>query len=271
MGSLSSVRQYRSWVVLGTLLPACWALLLLAWPRPLAAQGANGISQPAADDVISGIVIIEGTATDPHFLRYELAFYQEFNSGAGWIVFAEGERPVSNGTLAIWDTTVGRTTNAPVFPDGAYQLRLRVVRTDYNYTEYFVRGLLISNSEPTPTPTVTETVTAVPTLLVTPFVVTPVPALLPTLTPFPTPTRPAAPVDDHGDDSGGGRPVSEPEAAPRQGVLGQLASLELERVSRAFWQGATLAFYLFIILFLYIPVRGLLRRLRRLAWRVWQR
>ena len=46
-----------------------------------------------------------------------------------------------NGPLAIWDTTVGREINAPVWPDGRYRLRLRVVRTDYNYDEYFVTDL----------------------------------------------------------------------------------------------------------------------------------
>ena len=71
------------------------------------------------------------------------------------MVFAEGDRPVVNGSLAIWDTTVGYPSN-PVFPDGVYHLRLRVVRQDYNYDEYFVNNLVVSNAM-TPTPTETAT------------------------------------------------------------------------------------------------------------------
>jgi hypothetical protein len=243
-------------------------LLWLAWPRPLQAQDTNGIRQPASGDTIAEVVIIEGTATDPNFLRYELAFLQEANSGAGWIVFAEGDRPVLNGTLAIWDTTVGRNAGVPAFPDGTYQLRLRVVRTDYNYNEYFVRSLLLTNDQPTPTPTITETVTAVTaTPRQTPAAefVAPTPALLPSLTPFPTPTRPPVP-QDRGAIAAGRTDATDTgeqaEAAP--GLQGRLAALETSSLGRAFWQGAMLTFYLFVALFLYLPLRALLRRGRRL-------
>jgi hypothetical protein len=250
-------------------------LVMLAWSRPLQAQSGNGITQPDGSDTIAGVVVVEGTATDADFLRYELAFLQEANSGAGWIVFAEGDRPVVNGTLAIWDTTVGRTANVPVFPDGVYQLRLRVVRGDYNYTEYFVRGLLLTNDQPTATPTITETVTAVaptPLLTAAPQIVAPTPALLPSLTPFATPTRPPTPPGNERAVSGGINATAngeESEMAP--GLLGRLASLETSSVGRAFWQGATATFYLFVALFLYLPLRALIRRGRRLLLKLWYR
>src|SRR5690606_38746586 len=84
---------------------AIWLLvtLLFGWVALAAAQAPNGISSPPEGETVSGIVLVEGTATDPAFLRYELAF----NRGADWIVFAEGTRPVQQGTLAVWDTTVG--------------------------------------------------------------------------------------------------------------------------------------------------------------------
>ena len=42
-------------------------------------------------------------------------------------------------------------------PDGAYQLRLRVVLRDGNYHEYFVRNVSVSNTVPIATPTREET------------------------------------------------------------------------------------------------------------------
>lgn len=152
---------------------------------------AAGFTNPPPSSTINGVVLIQGTATDPNFLRYEIAFLREDNPGAGWIVFGEGNQPVINGTLAVWDTTVGQSVNAPVFPDGRYQLRMRVVRQDSNYDEFFVGGLVIANNStpaepPTEIPTIalpTETVQAAPTAT---------PVQLPGETPI-APTDPANP------------------------------------------------------------------------------
>lgn len=113
----------------------------------------SGISDPAPGQVVSGVVIVNGTATSIDFLRYELAFFNDANPGNGWIVFADGDQPVQDGTLAVWDTTVGQNVNAPIFPDGSYQLRLRVVRTDFNYDEFFVGNLVIENGTSAELPT----------------------------------------------------------------------------------------------------------------------
>ncbi len=231
-------------------------MLILTRPQTLLAQ-SNGVTAPAPGDTLSGVVIVTGTATHPQFLRYELAFLRQNAADANWIVFAEGSQPVVEGTLAIWDTTVGRDANAPVFPDGVYQLRLRVVRQDYNYDEYFVSGLTISNSGPTPTPTPDEdapTRGATPEPLTT--VETPIPAILPSLTPFPTPTRPATP------ESGAG--IVTPTAESNEGgVFGQIASVDTSSFGSAFWMGVRLAAYAFAALGLYI----FLRFLFRLGWR----
>jgi hypothetical protein len=233
--------------------------------RPAAGQLNNGISEPASGETISDIVIVRGTATDPNFLRYELAFFQDFNPGAGWIVFAEGSQPVLDNTLAVWDTTVGRNVNAPVFPDGRYQLRLRVVRTDFNYNEYFTRDLLISNDTPTPTPTITATleITITPTLLpdVTPDA--PVLGPLPTLTPFPTPSPPAPPLQE-----AVGREERQPGVDPDQprGLLPRLMTIDTEQFGRAFWSGVRLTFNLFAALGVYL----LLRTLWRSRFKLWQ-
>jgi hypothetical protein len=229
---------------------------MLSRPQSLLAQ-SNGITAPAPGDTLSGVVIVEGTATHPQFLRFELAFLRQNASDANWIVFAEGSQSVVEGTLAIWDTTVGRDANAPVFPDGVYQLRLRVVRQDYNYDEYFVSGLTISNSGPTPTPTPDENApTREATLAPLTTIETPIPAILPSLTPFPTPTRPATP--------GSGTGIVTPTAESNEGgVFGQIANVDTSGFGSAFWMGVRLAAYAFGALGLYI----FLRFLFRLGWR----
>ena len=103
--------------------------LSLAIAHGVAAQTGNGIYEPADGDTVSGIVAVRGTAVHPQFLRYELAFLQISSPGSDWIVFAQGDQPVQDDTLALWDTTVGQPAS-PVFPDGKYRLRLRVVRED---------------------------------------------------------------------------------------------------------------------------------------------
>lgn len=229
----------------------------------------SGITQPASGDTVSGVVIVQGTAVHPDYLRYELAFLQESNSEAGWIVFAEGDQQVINGTLAVWDTTVGRDIGAPVFPDGRYQLRLRVVKSDYNYDEYFVTNLTVATAPPTPTPT--ATVTAVPaegaTVIAPSGTVTfQQPTALPSLTPFPTPT-PARVV-------AGGIEASGPQSPPEEtgpdadsgGLLAALAAIETGRFRRAFWLGALISGAIFVAVGLYLLLRAAGRRLWRLLW-----
>lgn len=213
--------RLRSLQLTGFLLALVFAA---RWVGNAAAQTVPGITAPSGGQRVSGVVLVQGTAVDANFLRYELAFLREENAAAGWIVFADGNQPVTNSTLAVWDTTVGRNANAPVFPDGRYRLRLRIVRTDYNYDEYYVTDLVVANdvavplpppsatpqpAPPTPvapaasvtvappTPDATPTDVPTPTPLATRDVPTPIPTLaqpptevvpevLPTLTPFPT-------------------------------------------------------------------------------------
>lgn len=233
------------------------------------AQIVNGIYEPEAGAVISGIVIVSGTADDPNFLRYELAFRRSFLSGSDWIVFAQGDQPVIDETLAIWDTTVGGV-NSPVFPDGNYQLRLRVVRTDYNYDEFFVRDLIIANLSQTPTATATLTGT-LPTTLESPVQSTSiaatlnaVPNILPTLTPFPTPSLEPGPAEvSTGADQG------EISTAESPGLLEQLRSIRIERFGRAFWIGVVAVAIAFGAMSFYLLFRAFIRwgrrRLRNLS------
>lgn len=240
-------------------------ILLLGLFLPLR-QGENGFTSPAPGDTISGTVTVTGTAVHPEYLRYELAFRQLDVPGADWIVFAEGDQPVVNGTLAVWDTTVGRAIGAPVFPDGRYQLRLRVVKTDYNYDEFFLTELVIQNDGPTPPPTPDEAalaLTATAVLNDTAAVdsdsafqpATP----LPSLTPFPTLTPQPTPL--------GNLPAETavPEA-PTGGLLGRLGNASWDRVGSGFMLGVMGTAVLFGFGILYLLLRAVGRRLWRTYW-----
>lgn len=237
-------------------------------PTAVAAQTSSGIAEPAAGDTISGVVAVRGTAVHPNYLRYELAFLQQDKPGADWIVFAEGTQPVTDGLLAIWDTTVGQAIGAPVFPDGRYQLRLRVVKNDFNYDEFFVADLIIQNEGPTPTPTPDETaVASTATAAAIPVQSTDStdgsfqqPTPLPSLTPFPTPTPPPTVV--------GATPAAAQSGseADEGGLLGQLEAAQTDQVGDAFWLGIRLTAGLFIAAGGYLLLRWLIRRLWRFYW-----
>lgn len=260
--SAARIRQRNLWVLPVTLLLGC-AIVLCGLPA--LAQAPNGITSPASGDVVSGIVIIRGSATDSSFLRYEIAF----RLGNDWVVMADGDTPVIDGTLAIWDTTVG-SEQARIFPDGIYELRLRVVRQDYNYDEYFVSNVRVANegvvSTPTPTPTpegdegVATTRTPIPTLASESNLG--LPAELPSLTPFPTPSPQATPEDvavapgNAGPDDAG--------STTGVGLLDQLRALDYGQFGSAFWRGVRFAIAVFAALGLYLLLRAFARRL----WRI---
>ncbi len=256
-----------------------WLFSLLLLMFSLLATGhviaqTSGITTPTNGETISGTVTVTGTAVHPNYLRYELAFLNEDNQAAGWIVFAEGSQQVTNGVLAIWDTTVGQNVGAPVFPDGRYQLRLRVVKNDFNYDEYFVTDLTIYNAGPTPIPTPDETAVSITATAVSAgsdtgntdsppagdgsTIFNP-PTPLPSLTPFPTPTPQATPASLTN--------IIAPTAVPASGgVLGQLEAVDTGQFGRAFWGGVRLTAVIFTLMAAYLLLRSLGRRLWRRYW-----
>lgn len=242
-----------------------WSLIILLLLILPAHQTGSGISTPQSGETISGVVEVVGTAVHPDYLRYELAFLYLDGGGSDWIVFAEGDQQVTNGTLAVWNTTVGRDIGAPVFPDGRYQLRLRVVKSDFNYDEYFVSDLIISNDGPTPTPTPDETAV---------FLTSQAPAVqpptqppsgdqfqqatpLPSLTPFPTPTPQATPV-------GNAPALTATPEPPSGGLIEQVTTARWGRVGSAFMMGIIGTAVLFGLGVLYVLLRAIGRRLWRM-------
>ena len=147
-----------------TLLAVVVSALLLfgSWPGHVHAQSA--INTPTSGAPVSGDVPIIGTAVIEPFQRYELYYKLEPSGDDAYIYFDGGTNQVNNGQLAIWRTA----TLAP----GTYSIRLRVVKTDGNYGEFFTTGLVVNQGvapTPTATPTASEpTPTPIPTATFTP-------------------------------------------------------------------------------------------------------
>jgi outer membrane biosynthesis protein TonB len=191
------------------------------------------ITSPRDRAVVRDKVSIQGTATHPQFWKYEVAYGPEPNPGDQWILIgAVHETQVVDNVLETWDTTL--------LPDGNYSLRLRVVRRDGNYDEYFVRQISVANTQPTdtPTPEVTPTPTNTPTPLPpTPTIIIELP-VLPSPTPRPVPTV---------------AQVVRPTPTPASSFF----NIELPDLGGAFCWGAGAAAFAFLLV-------GLLALLRRL-------
>jgi hypothetical protein len=166
-----------------------WVLLVVpVVMAPLAQELQGQISSPRDRAAVRGLVPIEGSANHPQFQKYEVHFGPEPNPGDDWSPLAGSPFtvPVVQGRLGLWDTTI--------ITDGVYSLRLRLVRLDGNYDEYFVRGVQVLNTaptetatpEPSPTPSEpTETPSPTPTVVIgVPTVSSPTPK--PSGTPLPT-------------------------------------------------------------------------------------
>ena len=161
--------------LLAVLLMALSVMSLEAAPPQ---QGAV-ITSPQDRDVVRGLLVIKGTATSSSFWKYEIHYAPEPNPTDQWMLVGDvHEAQVTDGRLQTWDTSL--------VSDGTYSLRLRVVRVDGNYDEYYVRQISVVNAQPTETPTATPTPLATRTPLPpTPTVIIEQP---PTATPRPTST-----------------------------------------------------------------------------------
>lgn len=125
-------------LVVALLTPAFVSFLVV----PLQAQA--GITSPAAGSAISGDVPVIGTADIDSFSKYELHYKLEPSGDDAYVYFDGGTSPITNGQLGIW--------RAAGLGPGVYSLRLRVVKADGNYGEYFAPNLSV-NQGPAPTPT----------------------------------------------------------------------------------------------------------------------
>jgi hypothetical protein len=120
------------------------AFLMLAGIFSASLQAQSGITSPAAGSTIGGDVPVIGTADIDTFSKYELHYKVEPSGDDAFIYFDGGTSPVQNGQLGTW--------RAAGLAAGVYTLRLRVVRSDGNYQEFYAPNLSV-NQGPTPTPT----------------------------------------------------------------------------------------------------------------------
>jgi hypothetical protein len=209
--------------------------------------GQSGITSPAPGSSVSGPVPIIGTATNALFARYELSSKEESSGEEAYSYFAGETRQVINGQLGVWRTEV--------LHPGTYTLRLRVVRPDGNYGEFFVNNVNVGRDPVTPTPDAP----------------TPTPIPIDTPTPYPQPTvaevqveQPAieGSVDDPtatpaplAQDSGGGTTEGQ-ASSPGQdaivqqpSILGDLGdSLALDSLRARFFTGVRWSAGLFLLL-----------------------
>lgn len=137
---------------------------LVPWDAPRAfAQNQSGITSPATGATITGDVPVIGTAVIEPFQKYELAYKLEPSGNDAFVYFGGGTNQVVNAQLGTWQ--------ASGLPPGVYSLRLRVVKADGNYAEFFAQNLSVNQQPAAPTPTQTPstpTETPIPTATFTP-------------------------------------------------------------------------------------------------------
>jgi hypothetical protein len=148
-----------------------FCLVLACLPRQVMAQAEPPyITSPLTGQAVQGVVTITGTSEVVGFVRSEVAFTYADNPTDTWFLIAASDLFVTDGTLAVWDTTT--------ITDGVYVLRLRVFLPEGYYLDAVVSDVRVRNYSPieTPTPTATPVI------------------ILPTLTPTITPLPPATPT-----------------------------------------------------------------------------
>ncbi len=132
--------------------------VLPALGAPAGQETRPVIAQPGADAAVRDAVQIIGTATHPQFQRYELYYAPSpVPSDQSWIFIGDAhftQQPL--GLLGVWDTRS--------VPDGAYELRVRVVKADGNYIDSDARRVIVANTRPAETPTPETPLTPLPEL-----------------------------------------------------------------------------------------------------------
>ena len=181
---------------------------------------AVAVASPLAGQVLQGLVTVSGTSAIDGFVSAEVSFAYSGEPTGSWFLLTISSQPVTEGTLAVWDTTA--------ISDGNYTLRLRVTLFDGTTLEAIVPDLRVRNYTPTETSTPTLPPTAASTL---PPTLTPI---LPTLTATPIPTE---------------TPLPTPTAMPENPAI-----LPSADISKSILSGgsAAVVFFLFMVLYLHL-------------------
>ena len=120
------------------ILLALAAIMLLSFPLAAGAAMENGITNPANGATVKGVVEVAGYASDPAFSKWQLDVLPG-GAADGAIFLAVGDKP--------GEFSYSLDTNP--LPNGEHALRLRVVRSDSNYSEY-INKFTIANGAAKP-------------------------------------------------------------------------------------------------------------------------
>jgi hypothetical protein len=171
------------------------AVLLCLLPAAIVAEAAPAsqevlyeITSPRANAEVRGSVEIVGSARLPDFQFYTLRYAASATPDA-WIDIGEVVyQQKTNERLGTWHTTS--------LPDGAYYLRLVVVKQDGNAVETDPIRVQVANAQPAPTPTPAESPTPTATIVIP----TPTTAIVeqPTVVVQSTATAASTPSTDEG-------------------------------------------------------------------------
>lgn len=100
--------------------------------RPVLALSPQvGITSPRSGDTVRGVVEFRGIVPPDDLLRWEL--YWSPGTKEEWQFLVSSSEPANGGVLARVDLSQ--------LPSGLYDFRLRIVRSDTNYTDTYARGL----------------------------------------------------------------------------------------------------------------------------------
>ncbi len=123
---------YRNWAAKNRLTDLAAPVKDGYWSEAL-----SKITSPSYNQAISGSIAIEGRATSPDFLGYEL-LWQPINKPQTWFMMKKSDKKVLNGLLGIW--------NSNNLPQGEYRIKLLVNDKNFNFIEYEIQVSLENNN-----------------------------------------------------------------------------------------------------------------------------
>ena len=123
---------YRNWAAKNRLTDLAAPVKDGYWSEAL-----SKITSPSYNQAISGSIAIEGRATSPDFLGYEL-LWQPVNQPQTWFMMKQSDQKVLNGLLGIW--------NSSSLPQGEYRIKLLVNDKNFNFIEYEIEVSLENNN-----------------------------------------------------------------------------------------------------------------------------
>jgi|GEM_PF-6065845 len=126
-------------------------LSIFASAASLQADQVLRIDSPAADETVSGMVEIRGSAAAPGMMRFRVEFGYDPDPTGTWFLISEGTEAVPDGRLAVWDTTSIR--------EGDYALRLAAYFTNGSMQEVMTRGVRVRREVPPAATSAAEAVT----------------------------------------------------------------------------------------------------------------